>query len=137
MIVINGKNKILGRLASEVAETLLKSREKVIVVNANDVIISGDQKSVLKKYYERTEKGQHGNPENNPKYPRYSHMLVKRTVRGMLPRSPKGVVALKRLMVFLDVPEIYAKEVPKDEKLKDVEHVTLKQISKHLGAKIR
>jgi len=137
MIVINGKNKVLGRLGSEVAETLLKSREKVIVVNASDVIISGDQKSVLKKYHERTEKMQHGNPENNPKYPRYPHMIVKRAVRGMLPRSPKGVVALKRLMVFLDVPEEYIKEVPKEEKLKDIEHLTLKEISKYLGAKLR
>ncbi len=137
MIVINGKNKVLGRLATNVAETLIKSREKVIVVNASEVIISGDKKSVLNKYHERTEKKQHGNPENNPKYPRYPHMIVKRTVRGMLPRSPKGAVALKRLMVFLDVPEAYAKEVPKEEKLKDLEHVTLKEIAKYLGAKLK
>jgi large subunit ribosomal protein L13 len=137
MNVINGKNKVLGRLASNIAETLLKSREKVIVVNASEVIISGDKKSIHNKYHERTNKGQHGNPENNPKYPRYPHMIIKRTVRGMLPRSPKGVQAIDRLTVFLDVPEMYSTEVPKEDNLKDVEHVTLKELSKKLGAKLR
>jgi len=136
MVVINGKNKSLGRLATNIAETLLKSREKVIVVNANDVIVSGDRKTVFEKYSQRTDKGQHGNPERNPKYPRYSHMLVKRTVRGMLPRSPKGAGALKRLFVYIDVPEKYTKELPKEEKQKDIKHVTLKELAKYLGAKL-
>ncbi len=137
MIVINGKNRVLGRLATEVAETLIKSKDKVVVVNAIDVIISGDKKSVLKKYHERTNKGQHGNPENNPKYPRYPDMLVKRTVRGMLPRSPKGEQALRRLKVFYDIPEEYIKETPKEEKLKNLEHVTLKELAIYLGAKLK
>jgi len=137
MIVINGKNKVLGRLATEVAEKLIKSKDKVVVVNSFDVIISGDKKSVLDKYYQRTNKGQHGNPENNPKYPRYPDMLVKRTVRGMLPRSPKGDQALRRLKVFLDCPEEYVKDNPKEDKLKNLEHVTLKEVALFLGAKLK
>jgi large subunit ribosomal protein L13 len=135
MIVINAENKIFGRLASEISEKLLKYNEKVIVVNTRKAVISGNSKSISEKYFERTERGGKGNPRNNPKYPRYPDRLLKRAVRGMLPRTPRGVVALKNLKTYIDVPDNFNYEIPKPEKLKNLKYLTLEDISKRLGAK--
>ncbi len=136
MIVINGENKVYGRLCSEIAEKLLKYNEKIIVVNARKVVISGNKDSIFERFFERTERGGKGNPRNNPKYPRYPDLMVKRGVRGMLPRKPRGVVALKNLKVYIDVPENFKEKIPEPTKLKNINFLTLEEISKRLGAKI-
>jgi large subunit ribosomal protein L13 len=135
MIVINAENKVFGRLCSEVAEKLLKYNEKIIVVNSRKAVISGNFENIYAKYFQRTERGGKGNPGNNPKYPRYPDRLVKRSVRGMLPRRPRGVDALKKLTVYIDVPENFKHTIPEQVKLKNMKYVTLEDISKKLGAK--
>jgi len=135
MIVINGENKVYGRLCSEVAEKLLKYNEKIVVVNARKVILSGNSDSIYERFFERTERGGKGNPKNLPKYPRYPDMLVKRGVRGMLPRRPRGALVLKNLKVYIDVPDKFDKEIPAPVKYKNIKFLTLEQISKRLGAK--
>ncbi|MCK9292838.1 MAG: uL13 family ribosomal protein [archaeon] len=137
MILINGKNKILGRLCTEVAEKLLKQNDKIVIVNSKDVIISGNPTLIVKEYLERLDRGGKGNPENNPKYPRYPHTIVKRAVRGMLPRNPKGVNALKKLTTHIAVPLEYKDLLPKPETLKNVSHIALEELSIKLGAKIK
>jgi len=137
MIVINGKNKILGRLASEISEKLLKSQEKIVVVNAGGIIISGDSKFIFEKYHEKRNRGGKGNPENNPKYPIYPHTILKRTVRGMLPRSPKGKLALKKLSTHIYTPEEFKSNLPKEVSLQNLKHINLLDLSLKLGAKIR
>lgn len=137
MIIVNGKNKILGRMCSEIAEKLLKFKENIAVVNARYVVISGDKKVIFDKYSEKMEKGGKGNPLKNPKYPRYPDMLVKRCVRGMLPRDNKGVEALRKLRVYIDVPEEFAKNLPKEDALKTIEHVTVDDLCRHLGARMK
>jgi len=135
MIVINGENKVFGRLSSEVAEKLLKYNEKIIVVNARKVIISGNFESIYERFFERTERKGKGDPRNQPKYPRYPDRLVKRAVRGMLPRNPRGALVLKNLTVYIDVPEKFEKEIPAPVKYKNIKFLTLEEISKRLGAK--
>lgn len=135
MIVINAENKVFGRLCSEVAEKLLKYNEKIIVVNSRKAVVSGNFENIYAKYFEKTQRGGKGNPRNNPKYPRYPDRLVKRSVRGMLPRKPRGVCALKNLTVYIDVPENFKHTVPEAVKLKNIKHITLEDVSKKLGAK--
>ena len=137
MILINGKNKILGRLCTEVAEKLLKQNDKIVVVNSKDVIISGNPTLIVKEYLERLDRGGKGNPENNPKYPRYPHTIVKRTVRGMLPKNSKGRSALKNLTTYFAVPLEYKESLPTSETLKNVNHISLENLSIKLGAKIK
>ena len=48
-MIINGKNAVLGRLASSVARELLKG-EEVTVTNAGKIIITGDEKKIVAKY---------------------------------------------------------------------------------------
>lgn len=138
MIVINAKNKILGRLASEIAPQLLRSSEKIVVVNANDAFISGTKEDIMARFKERTHRKAKGNPLKNPKYPRYPDKMVKFAVRGMLPRNARGQAALRNLKVFIDAPEEYAKDIPKEiadkPKLKGM---TLNEICVLLGAKLK
>ena len=89
-------------MASLVAKRLLNG-EKVVIVNAEKAVISGKRKSLIaeaKRFLEV------GHPRKGPYHPRRPDELVKRTVRGMLPRrKPKGQQAYKRLRVYIGVPE--------------------------------
>lgn len=138
MIVLNAKNKILGRLASEIAPKLLRSSEKIIVVNANDAFISGTKEDIMARFKERTHRKGKGNQLKNAKYPRYPDKMIKFAVRGMLPRNARGQAALKNLKVFVDAPEAYAKDMPKEvvEKPK-LKGMNLNEICVLLGAKLK
>ena len=89
-------------MASGVAKKLLKG-EKVIIVNAEKAIISGKKKSKVAEAKEFLEVGA---PMRGPFHYRRPDRIVRKTVRGMLPfKQPKGKTALKRLKVFISVPE--------------------------------
>jgi large subunit ribosomal protein L13 len=103
-IVINAENTVLGRLASVVAKRLLDG-EKIIIANADKILISGNQRSIVQKYQQRRKIKTKTNPLRGPFYPRHSDQIVKRTVRGMLPhQKSRGKDAYDRLLVFKDVP---------------------------------
>ena len=100
--LINADGLILGRMASGVAKKLLKG-EKVIIVNAEKTIISGKKKNKVAEAKEFLEVGA---PMRGPFHYRRPDRIVRKTVRGMLPfKQPKGKTALKRLKVFISVPE--------------------------------
>ena len=100
--VIDAKGLVLGRMASIIAKSLLKG-ERIIVVNAEDAIISGKRLSIIKSYQEFL---QVGHFRKGPIHRRKPDAIVKRVVRGMLPRKkPRGIAALKRLRVFIGVPQ--------------------------------
>jgi large subunit ribosomal protein L13 len=136
-MIINAKNKILGRLCTEVAKKLLSSDEKIVVVNTRHTIISGRREMIFKKFDADTKKKVKGNPEKGPKVIRYPDVIVKRTVRGMLPRSPRGDKALKRLKIYIDLPEEYAKEKLEEVNKPNTLHISLEELSLHLGAKLK
>lgn len=134
MIVIDADGAILGRLSSIVAKKLLMG-EQIIIVNAEKVAISG-KLSWLKKDF--LHKRQRGGPIKGPFYPRYPDMILRRTIRGMLPyKKQKGMVALKRLKVYKGCPEQFKKAEKLGKQVGELEckFVRLEQISKHLGAK--
>jgi len=137
MKVINAKNRILGRLCTEISSSLLREQDKVIVVNANDAIITGTKENIMERFQERTHRRGKGNPSKNAKYPRYPDKMVKFAVRGMLPRNARGTVALKKLKVFIDVPEEYKKNLSKDSELPKIKGMKLNEICKLLGAKLK
>ena len=100
--LINADGLILGRMASEIAKKLLNG-EKVIIVNAEKAIISGKRKS---KVAEAKTFLEVGSPGRGPFHYRRPDRMLRKTVRGMLPfKQPKGKTALKRLMVFIGVPQ--------------------------------
>jgi large subunit ribosomal protein L13 len=100
--IVDGKGLILGRMASVVAKRLLDG-EDIVIVNAEETVISGKRLSIIR---ESKEFLQVGHFRKGPLHVRTPDGIVKRTVRGMLPRrKPRGIKALKRLKVYVGVPE--------------------------------
>ncbi|MHA1129320.1 MAG: 50S ribosomal protein L13 [Candidatus Helarchaeota archaeon] len=103
--VIDAENHILGRLASHVAKMLLLG-ERVIVVNSEKAIISGNRRKIIEFYKERSNIHTHTNPLRGPFWPKRPDNLLRRTIRGMLPwKKKRGRQAYKRLKVFQGIPE--------------------------------
>ncbi|MBI5159465.1 50S ribosomal protein L13 [Candidatus Micrarchaeota archaeon] len=117
MVVIDGKDLVLGRVASKVAKTLLNG-EDVALVNAEKLVISGSPKATTEKYLTRRRLKDKANPEHSPHWPRRPDLLVRRIIRGMLPfKKARGREAFKKLRVYAGVP----KELEAAEKLSFVE----------------
>jgi len=95
-------NLIVGRLASTVAQELLKGN-KVFISNSGKAVISGKPEHVFAKYQQRLKRG---DPYKGPFFPRSSDRVLKRAVRGMLPKTKKGREALKGLRTYIDMPKI-------------------------------
>jgi len=102
--IIDAEGLILGRMASQVAKRLLNG-EKVVIVNAEKAIISGKRLSILREMQDFL---QIGHFRKGPYHPRRPDTIVKRVIRGMLPRKkPRGKEALKRLRVYIGIPKDY------------------------------
>jgi len=134
--VIDASGAVLGRMASIVAKRLLKG-EEIAIVNAEKAIILGDEQRVKQEYREKREIG---TQRKGPFFPRMPHMIVKRTIRGMLPyQQPKGREAMKRLKCYIGVPDEYKdanmERVGIPEK-KPYKYITVEELSRYLGAKI-
>ena len=134
-IIIDAKGLILGRMASIVAKRLLQG-EFVIVLNAEKAAISGKRLQIVKDAKTFLEVG---HPRKGPYHPRRPDKIVRRTIRGMLPRKkPKGKQALKRLRVYLGAPmEFKDKEIQtildaSAEKLKSP-YITVGELAKEIG----
>ena len=100
-IYIDAYNCIAGRLASIVAKELLKGN-KVYIVNAEKALISGNPKYNIRNTKEKVDRG---DPYHGPFYPKIPDQMLKRFVRGMLPKKPRGREAFKKLKVFLSIPD--------------------------------
>jgi large subunit ribosomal protein L13 len=100
--VIDASGLILGRMASIIAKRLLLG-ESIIVVNAEKAVMSGRRLSRVRDARKFLEIG---HPGKGPFHPRRPDQIIRRSVRGMLPRRlPKGQMALRRLKIFLGMPE--------------------------------
>lgn len=134
MAIIDATDAPIGRIASIVAKRLLQG-EEIHIVNAEKAIITGDKTEIKQRYKKKREIG--GTKRKGPYFPRMPHMILKRTVRGMLPyQQPKGRKAFKRLRVYIGIPkEFEGKEIEKMEFRKSEKYITLKELSEYLGVK--
>ena len=140
-IIIDATDQILGRLASIIAKKLLEGY-RIIVVNAEKAIVSGEPKRVIMGYKLIEQVRTLHNPyKGGIRRPKAPDRLFKRTVRGMLPMNkPRGRNAYKRLRVYIGVPpELSGKEKEfirfreaDVSRLKN-KYITLYEVSKHLG----
>lgn len=107
IIVVDAQGHIAGRLSSYIAKSLLRGN-KVIVVNAEKALLSGSKSSIINEYLKKLEIGSVINPRHGPFHPRRPDTILTKMVRGMLPRrKAKGLEALKRLRVYIGIPEQY------------------------------
>jgi large subunit ribosomal protein L13 len=138
IVYIDGTNHILGRLASKVAKLIL-SGKRVVVVNSEKILISGSRESVIEEWKTRLEIKSRVNPIYGPIHYRRPDRLFKRVVRGMVPREkPKGKNALKRLRVYIGIPEgLSGKKFEIFEELKASRpvplYISVAELSRSLG----
>ncbi len=121
--VVDATDKVLGRLASEVA-TLLSGKRKpafspnqdhgdyVVIVNADKVAVTGT-KAEDKTYFRHT--GYPGNQKIrtfNVQMDLNSTRVVEHAVKGMLPKGPLGRSVLKKLHVYSGADHPHAAQQP-------------------------
>jgi len=135
--VIDARDCILGRVASEVAERALDG-ERVAVVNAEHAVITGSEDDVTETYQKRVEVGS----DRGPEYPRRPDGIFKRSIRGMLPhKRPRGREAYANVHVYVGNPyeDDRDAEVLEDtslDRLSSIRFVTLGDVSEAIGANV-
>lgn len=110
-VVVDAQDKILGRLATEIA-TRLKGKHKpeyaphmdngdfVIVINADKIKVTG-QKMKQKKYYRHS--GYPGGIKEitlEKQMAKKPEQVIQTAVKGMLPKNRLGRALLKKLKVY-------------------------------------
>ena len=136
--VIDAEGLVLGRLASNVAKRLLGG-EEIVIVNAEKALVTGGKEDVIAHFRHRRDVG---SGRKGPIYPRTPHMMLKRSVRGMLPYyKPRGRAAYKRLKVHISVPkELKGKKFESIEGASEISTqrvIQLGEVSKVLGYEVR
>ncbi len=136
-MIVDATGLVLGRLASVTATRLLAGDE-VKIVNAEKAIITGRRESIYEEYFACRDRG---TKERGPYFPRRPEMILKRTVRGMLPyKLKRGRDAMSRLRVYVGVPGDLSDsqfEQPLAAKVKgavSANYIELGDLSKRLGA---
>jgi len=128
--VIDGAGMVMGRLASYAAKEALKG-EEIVILNCEQVIISGNRQMNLEDFQARRRRA--GSGFKGPIHRRPSYMIVKRAIRGMVPqyRHGRGREAFKRIKCYNDFPKEFEKvKLTKLEIRKPVKHSMVKEFSK-------
>jgi large subunit ribosomal protein L13 len=137
-IYVDASGQIAGRMCSKVALELL-SGKRVVVLNAENALVSGRSSSVFRQWQARLEIYSHVNPIYGPIHPRRPDNILHRMVRGMVPKTKaKGRSAMGRLRIYMGVPEKYAGV--KATKFEDAlatrplpSYTTIAEIAKNIG----
>lgn len=137
-MIIDATGAIAGRLSTVVAKKALLG-EKIDIINAEKVIISGP---AVNTYAAWKQKFDRGIPSKGPFIKRRPDQLLKRIIRGMLPyKQEKGEKAFKNIICHIGVPEEFkgkeAIKIPQAsiERLSIDRYVTLEEVSKYLGGR--
>ena len=128
-LVVDADQKILGRVASEVAK-IIRGKHKasftphadcgdnVIVINADKVRLTG-KKWTKKEYIRHTgyPGGQRFETPLEVKERKSSTILVEKAVRGMLPKNRLGRQIFKNLYVYEGAEHPHEAQKPKEVKI--------------------
>jgi len=122
--VIDAKDKVLGRVASEVARRLrgkhkpeftphVDTGDYIVVVNAADIVVTGT-KTQDKKYYRHTGYPGGIRATNFEKLQqRFPGRAIQKAVKGMLPKGPLGYAMIKKLKVYAGAEHPHTAQQPK------------------------
>jgi large subunit ribosomal protein L13 len=133
-VVVDARDCIMGRVASQVAQRALDG-ETVAVVNAENAVITGREEDVMETYVTRANVGS----DRGPNYPKRPDRIFKRAIRGMVPyKETKGREAFENIRVYVGNPYDEA-EVLEDtslDRLSNIKFISLGEISENLGANV-
>ena len=134
-VVVDARDCILGRVASQVAQRALDG-ERVAVVNAEHAVITGNEESTMETYRKRAELGS----DSGPYYPKRPDLIFKRSIRGMVPyKTTRGREAFENVRVYVGNPYEDDGEVLEGtslDRLSNIKFVTLGEVSENLGANV-
>jgi large subunit ribosomal protein L13 len=134
-VVVDARDCILGRVASEVAQRALDG-ERVAIVNAERAVITGSEDDVVGTFRDRAELGS----DRGPYYPKRPDRIFKRSVRGMLPyKSDRGREAFENVRVYVGNPYDEDGEVLDGtslDRLSNIKFLSLGEVSEKLGANV-
>ncbi|KYH26742.1 50S ribosomal protein L13 [Halalkalicoccus paucihalophilus] len=134
-LVVDARDCILGRVASQVAEAAL-SGQRVAVVNAESAVITGNDDDIMSVYQKRAEVGS----DRGPYYPKRPDGLMKRAIRGMIPyKTTRGREAFENVRVYVGNPHDRDAEVLEGtslDRLSHIKFVQLGEVSENLGANV-
>jgi len=121
--VIDATDKVLGRVASEVALRLrgkhkpeftphVDTGDFIVVVNASKLRVTGTK--ALNKVYYRHSGYPGGIYETNfqKMQARFPGRALEKAVKGMLPKGPLGYAMIKKLKVYADATHPHAAQQP-------------------------
>ena len=138
-VVIDARDCIMGRVASNVAERALDG-ERIAVVNVEQAVITGRKEDTLETYRQRRAVGS----DRGPAYPKRPDGIFKRSIRGMVPhKSDRGREALGNVRVYVGNP--YADDADREaeviedtslDRLSNIKFISLGEISEQLGANV-
>ncbi|MDS0283122.1 50S ribosomal protein L13 [Haloarcula onubensis] len=132
-VVVDARDCIMGRVASQVAEKALDG-QTVAVVNAERAVITGREEQIKEKYKKRVDIG----ADNAYFYPKRPDGILKRSIRGMLPhKKTRGREAFENVRVYVGNPHDEDAEVLEGtslDRLSNIKFVTLAEVSETLGA---
>lgn len=104
-IVVDATDHIAGRLSSHVAKLLLNGN-RVSVVNCEKIMLSGTRTNIISQYRGFLEVSSVIHPRHGPLHARRPDTIMKRMIRGMLPKKkPSGLAAHKRLRTYIGSPK--------------------------------
>jgi large subunit ribosomal protein L13 len=126
-LYVDATNLIVGRMASVVAEKLLKGH-KVVIANCEKAVFTGDPVLLRKLWQTRLDLRPRGNPEYGPRFHKMPDRIVREIIEGMVPsKRERGIVAMKRLQTFIGTPTKFKEQ--KFHGLEKAQHTKTKGIT--------
>jgi len=122
--VVDAQNKVLGRLASQLAMRLrgkhrpeytphVDTGDYIVVLNAAKIRVTG-RKALGKKYYRHTNyPGGIKETDFAKLQARFPDRALQRAVKGMLPKGPLGYAMLRKLKIYADAKHPHTAQQPK------------------------
>jgi large subunit ribosomal protein L13 len=109
--LIDASDKVLGRLASEIAKRLrgkhkvtftphVDTGDYIVVVNAAKLRVTGDKANQKIYYRHSTYPGGIYSASFSKLHARFPGRVLEKAVKGMLPKGPLGYAMLKKLKVY-------------------------------------
>jgi len=132
-VVVDARDCIMGRVASQVAEAALDG-QTVAVINAERAVITGREEQITEKFKKRVDIGD----DNKYFYPKRPDGILKRSIRGMLPhKKQRGREAFENVRVYVGNPHDKDGDVLEGtslDRLSNIKFVSLGEVSDQLGA---
>lgn len=139
MIVIDGKDLIVGRVATFAAKQALLG-ETIRIINCEQMLLTGSKTFLTAENHRRRVQGTW---EKGPFYFRMPDRYVRRIIRGMIPyKTARGKQAYGRVLCYVGMPEEYKTIKPitiesaNIKKVPNLKYMTVGEMSKLMGAKV-